>query len=63
MFGWEHGYGGFWWIFPIILFILIVGCISMMRGCSWMSGRHFPCVKGRRILGDPAKNNNKRSPK
>jgi uncharacterized membrane protein len=42
MFGWEHGCAGFWWIFPIFIFILIIACIFMMRGCSCMSGWHSP---------------------
>jgi uncharacterized membrane protein len=37
--GWEHGFASFWWIFPIFIFVMIIACIFMMRGCSCMSGR------------------------
>ncbi len=54
MFGWEHSYAGCWWIFPIFIFIMIIACIFMMRGCSCMSGRHFPGGRTRRFSADSA---------
>jgi uncharacterized membrane protein len=54
MFGWEHGYAGFWWIVPIVIFIMIFACVVMMRGCSCMAGRHLPGDKTRRSTCDSA---------
>lgn len=27
---------GFWWIFPILFLLMILGCVFMMRRCSCM---------------------------
>lgn len=54
MFGWEHGCAGFWWICPIAIFILIIGCIFMMRGCSCMPGRYSPDGKTHRFSDNSA---------
>lgn len=54
MFGCEHGCPSFWWIGPIFLFILIIGCIFIMRGCSCMSGWHFPGGRTRRFTDKSA---------
>lgn len=48
------GCAGFWWIFPIFIFILIFACIFMMRGCSCMSGRRFSGGRTRRFSADSA---------
>jgi uncharacterized membrane protein len=53
MFGWEQCWG-FWWIFPIFMFIMIVGCIFMMRRISCMSGWRFPGGRNRWYSADPA---------
>ncbi len=54
MFGWEYGYAGFWWVIPLFIFIMIIACIIMMRGCSCMSGRHFSGGRSRRFSTDSA---------
>ncbi|UFS70621.1 SHOCT domain-containing protein [Geomonas sp. RF6] len=36
MFGWGVGCTGFWWVYPL-LFFLVMG-FFMMRGCGCMSG-------------------------
>ena len=50
MSGWEQGYTGFWWIFPIFMFIMIFICIFMMRGCSCIPRRR----NSRRFSDDSA---------
>jgi uncharacterized membrane protein len=50
MFGWEHGFPSFWWIFTIFIFVMIIACMFMMRGCSCMFGRR----NLRRFSGDSA---------
>ena len=46
--GWEHGFASFWWLFPILMFVMIIACIFMMRGCSCMSGQRQPWWRSRR---------------
>lgn len=46
--GSEHGFVSFWWLFPILMFVMIIACIFMMRGCSCMPGRHNPEWRPRR---------------
>ena len=55
MFGWECGYSGLWWICPIIIFIMIIVCIFMMRGCSCMSDWHSFGGRNSRFSNDSAK--------
>jgi uncharacterized membrane protein len=39
MFGSDHVCAGFWWVCPIFIFIMIIVCFFMMRGCSRMFNR------------------------
>jgi len=54
MFGWAYGYAGFWWIIPLFIFIMIIACIFMMRGCSCMSGWRYSGKGSRRFSTDSA---------
>ncbi len=54
MYGWGYGCAGFWWIIPLFIFIMIIACIFMMRGCSCMSGWRFQGGRSRRFSGDSA---------
>ncbi len=54
MYGWEYGFAGFWWLIPLFIFIMIIACIFMMRGCSCISGWRSPGVRSRGISSDSA---------
>ncbi len=54
MYGWEYGFAGFWWLIPLFIFIMILACIFMMRGCSCMSGWRYPGGRSRRFSSDSA---------
>jgi uncharacterized membrane protein len=55
MLGWQSGCSGFWWIMPLALFIMFIGCIFMMRGSSCMPGRPSPQGKAPRFPDDSAR--------
>ncbi len=52
MSGWEYGIAGFWWLIPLFIFIMIIACVFMMRGCSCMSGSRYPGGRSRRFSAD-----------
>ena len=44
MFGYEF-WGGYWWIFPLVMIVLCLlfmrGCMGGRRMCGWSSGAGF----------------------
>ncbi len=45
------GFGGFWWVFPLIALVMCLGCLIMMFGLAG-TGPRFGCMSGHRGTSD-----------